>query len=333
MFRAFVFLWTFLFALSAAEVDDKKLSDAIDRALSAIAKTQREDGSTGDYGTASTAMAGMAFLAGGHTPDRGQWREASAKCLKFVIDSQDPISGYLGKSQQMYAHGFATLYLAEAYGMCSDPRVRRALEAGLDCIYRSQNINGGWGYDPAPGWHDISLTICQIMAIRAAYNAGVGGEKSQDAMARAVTYVRGCFCRNGTFAYIKGQGGGGSDGVGEVPRCAAGSMSLIGAGITTLKDPMLGPALTFLRTHVIDHLRSASYALWYGQYYAAQAMFHSPDPKDWERYWPEATKELLATQSDSGLWTRSPDGGPIFATGVAAIILQIEKQYLPIFQK
>jgi hypothetical protein len=110
-------------------------------------------------------------------------------------------------------------------------------------------------------------------------------------------------------------------------------MCLIGAGITTLKDPMLGPALTFLRSNVIEHLRSASYYLWYGQYYAAQAMFHSPDPKDWERYQPEAIKELLATQSDSGQWVRSPEGGPIFATGVATIILQIDNQYLPIFQK
>jgi hypothetical protein len=331
MFRLLILFWLLLYVLPAAEADGKKLSDAIEKALAAIAKAQRDDGSTGERGTASVAMAGMAFLAGGHTPDRGQYREASEKCLKFVIDSQDPISGYLGKTDQMYAHGFATLYLAEAYGMCSDPRVRRALEAGLDCIYRSQHTNGGWGYDPAPGWHDISLTICQVMAIRAAYNAGIGGERSQDAMAKAVGYVRGCFNRNGTFSYIKGQGSG--TGIGEVPRCAAGTMCLIGAGITTLKDPMLGPALTFLRSNVIEHLRSASYYLWYGQYYAAQAMFHSPDPKDWERYQPEAIKDLLATQSDSGQWVRSPEGGPIFATGVATIILQIDNQYLPIFQK
>lgn len=325
-----------LCSLPSAEesaVQRPQLEQAIARGLASLAGLQNPDGSIGQ-GAGITALAGMAFLSGGHTPIAGGYRDQSAKCLQYVLEQQDPHTGYLGGDfGNMYAHGFATLYLAECYGMTSDTRVRRALEAALDLIYRSQNAEGGWRYQPIPVDADISATICQVMAIRAAHNIGLGGEPAQRAIGRAVEYVRRCANPDGSFSYMAGNGQFGTEGAQGVPRAAAGSMCLIGAGIENDSDSVLGPALGFLRRNVGDHLNGGGHWFWYGQYYAAQALFHSPSASDWPAYWETAVPIILAYQDVGGSWTQPDSYGPGYGTAMALIILQIPNQYLPIFQR
>jgi hypothetical protein len=327
-----------LLALTGAVIA-ADVSTTVDRGLAALAKLQGADGSYHDQGIpqAATALAGMAFLAGGHTPNRGTYHAASARCLTSLLARQDPATGYLGGGDagRMYAHGFATLYLAEVYGMTSDGAVRRALEAAVDCIHRSQNREGGWRYNPVPEDADISVTICQVMALRAAHNAGIGGAASQDAIGRAVAYVRRCANGDGSFSYVAG-GGMSGEGPEGVPRAAAGTMCLIGAGITDPADATLGPALRFLAVNAPLHLRQqpGQHYFWYGQYYTAQAIFHHPDPAAWDTYWADASRIIAGHQGAQGLWTASESpGGQAYATAMALIILQIPNHYLPIFQR
>jgi hypothetical protein len=316
-------------ALSAQE--SPKLDQSVAKGLSALVKLQAENGSFGSN-QGVTALVGMALLAGGHTPSSGQYRKASAQVLKYLLSSQDAMSGYLGSAGgNMYAHGFSTLYLAECYGMSPEPRLRRALEAALELTFRAQNDQGGWRYQPAPVDADISVTITQIMAIRAAYNVGIGGERAQQVIAKAMSYVRSLVTVHGTFMYRHGNGIGGK-GPGWVPRTAAGTMSILGSGLNDLSDPVLGPAMKFLRELYPDHLQGTSHHYWYGQYYTAQAMFHSPDEKDWNNYWKIAEPTLIEFQGEDGLWVRSSSYGPAYATSIALIILQIPNNYLPIFQ-
>ncbi|MDA3961986.1 MAG: terpene cyclase/mutase family protein [Planctomycetota bacterium] len=321
-------------AAEAPAVDNAALDAGIARGLAALAKLQEPDGSVGQ-GAGITALAGMAFLAGGHTPTAGAYSDNSAACLRFVLATQDPLTGYLGGDfGNMYAHGFATLYLAEVYGMAGEPRVRRSLEAALDLIFRSQNSEGGWRYQPIPVDADISATICQVMAIRAANNIGIGGEAANQAIGRAVQYVRRCANPDGSFTYMAGGGQFGTEGPQGVPRAAAGSMCLIGAGIyDTTNDTVLGPALNFLRSNVEAHLRGGGHWYWYGQYYASQAMFHSPRQEDWQRYWKLASAIILGHQDSGGYWSTPDSYGPAYGTAMALIILQIPNNYLPIFQR
>ncbi len=203
---------------------------AVDRGLEALMRLQMSDGGF-DRSTAVTALAGMAMLAGGHTPSRGAYRLQSAKALSYVLKAQDRVTGFLGDALgRMYAHGFATLYLAECYGMAPEANLRRALEAAIERIYLSQNQQGGWRYEPIPNDADISVTICQIMALRAANNVGVGSQ-NRDVIAKAVAYVRHCHNGDGSFGYQGPGTGWGTGGAEGVPRCAAGCMSLIGSGI------------------------------------------------------------------------------------------------------
>jgi len=306
----------------------------VDRGLAALVSLQTPEGAIGE-GAGITGLAGMALLAGGHTPTRGRYREASAKALRYVISSQDAMTGYLGGGfGNMYAHGFATLYLAECYGMSPNPQLKTALASAIDLIHRSQNSEGGWRYTPAPIDADISVTICQIMAIRAANNVGIGTDKNAKVMERALGYVRRCANTDGSFNYTIGSGSGwGTKEAEGIPRCAAGTMSLIGAGIYDTSDPVLGPSLRFLNRHVEAHLQSEGNWYWYGQYYSAQALFHSPDPQDWDRYWSRAWKTMAALQNSDGTWTRPESYGAAYATSMALIILQIPNNYLPIFQR
>ena len=51
--------------------------------------------------------------------------------------------------------------------------VREKLHQAVKLILDSQNGEGGWRYTPGSRDADLSVTICQIMALRAARNAGI----------------------------------------------------------------------------------------------------------------------------------------------------------------
>ena len=72
---------------------------------------------------------------------------------------------------------------------------------------------------------------------------------------------------------------------------------------------------------------------YYAHYYAVQAMWHAQiqHPDYWNTWYPLIRDELLNTKrATNGTW---PDRrvGPEFGTAMAAIILQIAFNYLPIF--
>src|SRR6185295_15942157 len=62
---------------------------------------------------------------------------------------------------------------------------------------------GGWRYQPRPGDADISVTVLQVVALRAAKNGGL--DIPQQTIDNAVQYVRRCFDeRTGGFTYQPG---------------------------------------------------------------------------------------------------------------------------------
>ncbi len=67
-------------------------------------------------------------------------------------------------------------------------------------IVDTQNDEGGWRYQPERREADISVTICQVMALRAARNAGV--YVSNETIDRCTAYVKQCQNSDGGFAYM-----------------------------------------------------------------------------------------------------------------------------------
>ena len=69
--------------------------------------------------------------------------------------------------------GLRRCILSEVYGMSPRDDLREKLVRAIDLIVRTQNAEGGWRYQPRREDADISVTICQVMALRAARNAGL----------------------------------------------------------------------------------------------------------------------------------------------------------------
>lgn len=316
----------------AIEEMTPQLDGAVNRGLAALARMQNSDGSfgRGRYGrhVGIAAICALAFMADGHLPGRGRYGTTVRKALDFVLDGATETGLLAAETSHgpMYGHGFATLFLGEIYGMNpSDERVRDALGRAVRLIVDSQNEEGGWRYNPVPLDADVSVTICEIMALRSARNAGI--KVPRETIDRAVEYVRQCQNPDGGFRYMSQPGGS------AWPRTAAGVASLFYAGI--YEDDAIERGLDYLmRTAAPGRglVGGGSAHYFYGQYYAVQAMYLAGG-EWWSEWWPAIRTELLDRQAtNSGMWI-DHQIGDAYATAMALIVLQMPKRYLPIFQK
>ena len=229
-----------------------------------------------------------------------------------------------GHDTRMYSHAFATLFLAEVYGMTRQEAMKPKLKRAIDLIVNSQNREGGWRYQPIPVDADLSVTVCTLQALRAARNVGIS--VPLDTIAKATRYVENCATRRG-FTYQSVAGYGISDTRVSFALTACGIVSLHSAGqydSFRVRDAvrMLGD---WRHTLIPGKLH-----YYYGHYYACQAMY-VVGGKLWDDYYPSVRTEILRMQKEDGHW--EDDVGPAYATAMACVILQIPCEYLPIFQK
>lgn len=305
----------------------QELRVAVDKGLERLASMQADDGSYGHdrYGrhVGITALACLAFMADGHLPHRGAYGPQVARGLSFILDSAQETGLIAADTSHgpMYGHGFATLFLGEVYGMTSERRVRETLVKAVRLIVATQNKEGGWRYHPIPIDADISVTICQIMALRSARNAGIS--VPLQTIDRAVSYVRrGQNSNDGGFRYRLG--GGNS----AFPRSAAGVASLYYAGV--YQDEALSKGLEYLLRKKNKEAGQQFGHYYYGHYYAVQAMFLAGG-RYWAEWFPWIRNELLNRQAAQGHWTSSH--GEHYGTAMALLILQVPNRLLPIFQR
>ena len=311
-----------------ADESTEALEEAVRRGFVYLKNQQNSDGSfgRGRYGrhVGITALCALAFMADGNLPGRGPYGEQVEAALQFVLDHATD-SGLLAAETShgpMYGHGFATLFLGEVYGMNrQDRRVRDALVKAVELIVGTQNEEGGWRYNPVPYDADISVTICQVMALRSARNAGI--KVPRQTIDRAVEYVRSCQNSNGGFRYMSQTGGS------AWPRTAAGVASLFYAGI--YEDDSIDRGLDYLLRNAMPGRALTGQHYYYGHYYAVQAMYLAGG-RYWQQWWPAVRDEMLEKQAANGGFLDHYAGGA-YATAMSLIVLQMPKRYLPIFQK
>ncbi len=312
-----------------AELITPPAARAIERGLQLLATRQDEDGSfrSGGYSrnVAICALAGMAFMSSGSTPGRGPYGRNVDRCIDYILANTQE-SGFINVSNAsshgpMYGHGFATLFLSETYGMTHRSDIREKLTKAVNLIINTQNSEGGWRYQPVRRDADISVTICQVMALRAARNAGFFVPR--ETIDRCTQYVKRSQNADGGFMYMI-QGGQSA-----FPRSAAGVVALYSAGI--YEGPEIKKGLDYLMgymPHPNEFNRESHY--FYGHYYAVQAMWHAGG-EFWTRWYPAVRDALVARQADDGSWNDSICSE--YGTSMACIILQTPNNYLPIFQR
>ncbi|MFN0059705.1 MAG: prenyltransferase/squalene oxidase repeat-containing protein [Planctomycetota bacterium] len=278
-----------------------------------------------------TALACMAFLANGSLPGRGKYGEQIERGLEFILGHVEP-NGYItNESSRMYSHAFATLFLAEIYGMTGMERVEDALKSAINLIVHAQNPQGGWRYQPGAPDADMSITVCQVMALRAAQNAGVHVPKRT--IDEAIRYVNN--------SYRADEGGGFTyqieDGMASrvtLALTAAGVTALYGAGV--YDDPRIENGLEYIQRNLPSFTRNYGgprqrFDYYYGIYYATQAAFQRGGDY-WDRYQKQVWADLLRQQdARTNCWEDLV--GRNYATAVACVVLQIPRQYLPIFER
>jgi squalene cyclase len=293
------------------------------RALAWLAARQNSDGSWSEarypHNPAITSFALLALLSQGHLPGQGLYGPEVAKGTRFLLSCARS-DGYLAGTRggNMYSHGMATLALAELWGATGDKRIKPVLKKAVELIVGCQSPEGGWRYQPIRVGADISVTIMQVMALRAAKNSGL--HVRDETIKRAIAYIKRCYDKeSGGFAYQPGTGPG-------FARTAAGVCVLQLTGEHKAKE--IPRAVQYLKEHF-----DAREHFWYGHYYAAHAM-HQVGGKDWKDWYAKLNKRLLALQKSAGNW-ETPDGGagPVYQTAIAVIALSVPMNYLPIYQR
>ena len=307
--------------------------NAIEDGLRYLGDAQnRKDGTFGPLGyghnVAVVGIVGLAFLAHGSTPDRGRYSDVVRRCVDYILEHCQP-SGFIrargaGDERPMYGQGFATLFLAEVYGTTDDGRIREQLGRAVRLIEKVQNEEGGWRYHPQRQDADISVTICQIMALRAARNAGVFVPDTT--FERCTQYVKRCQNPDGGFMYMLSEPG---DSV--FARSAAAVVSLNSAGV--YEGPEINKALNYLAKNeqALFSSTGGSY-YFYGHYYAVQAMWHAGGRR-WTSWYTKVRDLLLSEQANEGKWVDSIDESNVYATAMACLVLMMPRNYLPIFQR
>jgi hypothetical protein len=316
---------------SPAELVTPAARRAIDKGLSYLLssqiKTGRNRGAFGNNGlaagVATCSLGGLAMMCGGHAPGEGPYGKAIDMSVEFILaNTRD--TGYIakmdsGSRENMYGHGFSMLFLSQAYGMTRKAETGEKLRKAVKLTISSQNNQGGWRYQPVKSDADLSVTVCQIMGLRGARDAGV--EVPDNVRKKCIEYVQKSQNKNGSFRYAM-QGGHTT-----FAMTAAGVTSLYSAGI--YEGEQVEKALEYLKKFKPSGAQQGGGHYFYANYYAVQAMWHAGG-EYWNEWYPAIRDQLIKSQTDEGSW-RSSEAGPEFGAAMACIILQMPLNYLPIF--
>jgi hypothetical protein len=299
--------------LAATEVDGIYV-----KGLQYLLKNQAPEGRWADqpYGgePGVCGLAVVAMLAHGDDPNVGPYNVAIRRGLDFILNQMNKETGYIGRS--MYNHGFATLALAESYGMVDDDRIGPAMQKAVNLIISSQKANSfsAWRYSPESLDADTTVSGAQVVALFAARNAGMS--VPEEAIQKALDFFKKCQTPEGGIGYTSAVGPNGA-------RTAIGC--LVFSLAKSKNSPTYNQAFEFLKT-----APGEAHYFHYYLYYASQAYFHA-SPTEWDAWNRKNIKTLGATQNEDGSW--SGQFGNTFSTAASLLSLALNYRYLPIYER
>jgi hypothetical protein len=281
----------------------------------------------GDSAAAGTALATLAFLGHGETPDSIEFGDTVSKALDYLSIHvggdglvTDTSQDYIGGDSQ----GLVALALVDGYAMTQSPLLRNPLERAVNAIIREQSAPkanaahvGGWRYRPSSGDSDVSVTGWMIMALTSAKAAGLS--VPQEVCDNAAEFLWNMYdVKNPGFGY-------------QTPER---SPSMTG------KDPRIRAALDYLREQRVDWDKTQGDYVLYGWYYITQAMFQGGGPY-WQYWNREIRDTLIKKQLGDGRWmpppnstmeTRELAATPAYSTALGVLILEVYYRLPPVDQ-
>jgi hypothetical protein len=314
---------------------DPKWEQAIERGLRWVAKTQSSLGhwTAGGYPTAMTALAGTALVASGSTTVQGPYARNIRKAVDYLLGKSRP-NGLIGDPQSdnryTYGHGFSMLFLSQVLGEEEDEERRQELveklERACDFSAKAQTPSGGWGYVSAKDGNNFdegSTTITQVQGLRGCRNAGI--VVPSEVIERAKEYIYECKNPDGGISYSSRNRGSSRPAI-----TAAALATLYNAGDYDSKHV---PEMLEYCKRNLQNLSEGpnSFGHWHYTYlYYSQVMYRQGD-KEWLPFRDKLYNHIVKEQQPDGSWTGNI--GPIYVTACNLIMLQLDKAYLPIYQR
>ncbi len=289
------------------------------KGLRYLSQNQGEEGTWAGSGSRPgvVALCTLAMLAHGDDPNHGPYAKNIRRSIDFIIKSAaEGDDGFMGP--QMYDHGFATLALAEAYGMLDHPQLAQALKKSVDLILKAQSVNPkkAWRYRPNDTSADSTVTGCMLVALLAARNAGI--EIPDEAIDKGLAYMKSCRLADGSYGYTGKTGG-------RVTLTAIGSLCFSLAKKQSEKG--FKQTTEHLTKNINDQGSNYPY---YFRYYMAQALFQA-DEELWGKWNTNNTRLLSASQLADGSF--ASNYGNAYGTGCSLLSLALNYRFLPIYEK
>lgn len=318
-------------ASAVAKFGGNKIGQAaLLKALWWLAKVQNPNGSWGSSNQqAFTGLALLTFLAHGETPTSKHFGKTVKKAMQWL--SNDPMKKNHGNG---YGHAIKTYALAEAYAMTGVSMLEDAMNKGIRIVIDGQQQKGAFNY--AYGQQDrqdLSVSGWNFQALKAAYGAGCEEKGLQEAIYKAIEWLKMAGDTEKGFPYdLSKQPDGGNKHTMRAVGCLC--LQLFGEGkAREIQDDLKVIAKDDLAKY---NWNNPPHESLYGWYYATQAMFQNGGVywKAWNR---KFQRELTDNQSQEGYWEYPGDfhgkmdtlTRRVYATTLCALQLTVYYRYLP----
>jgi hypothetical protein len=326
---------------------NKQSEDAVERGLRWLQAHQNPDGSwlfdfehgpcrgkckdSGRYASPvpATALALLAFLGHGDTQREGEYQETVKKGLYYLCGqmSVSTNGGSLMESggKGMYSHGLSAIAICEAYAMTREKELESYAQLAIDFIVSAQDKRGGgWRYTPGmPG--DTTVSGWQIMALKSGQMAYL--RVPQDTIHRATKFLDSVQFKQGAQYQYQPRVKEGK----ELTTTSVGLLCRLYTG-WPLEHPGIADGVAILSRH------GPSPDNMYFDYYATQVL-HQWGGKEWQEWNYRMRDYLVRTQAneghENGSWhfggSWSSEGGRLYNTALAIMILEVYYRHLPLY--
>ena len=320
---------------------------AVLRALRWLKKNQESDGSwKGDVMNvppAMTAMALLAYLAHGETPQSPEFGATVKKAIDWFLTNQDASGHFKGKDGNDYSQPIATYALCEAYGLTQHPSIKDAAIKAVTLVVKGQHANGGFNYNlNQEARDDTSYMAWCSQSLKAAKMAGLEPDVPglEAAIKKAVAGFKLNADPNGGFGYTTPGHTGLS--------CAGALCAPREAEVLKTMKFLETCTFSFATPNQQPYGNGSQIYYWY---YLTQAKFqHSPETfAAWNKLFsPELCKQQLIEKNaiegpdgkmvDIGHWETpcgkgEHTGGLVQDTCLCTLMLEVYYRYLPSFKK
>ncbi len=321
----------------AAEAAKKnpKWEKAISQGLRWTARSQSSLGhwGAGMYPTAMAALAGTALICSGSTTTQGPYARNIRRTVDYLI-SKSRSNGLIGDptldNRYTYGHGFGMLFLSQVLGEEEDADRRtelvRTLTKAVEFSGQAQTRSGGWGYVSAKDGNNFdegSTTITQVQGLRGCRNAGVS--VPAEVIDKAKKYIYGCKNADGGISYSSTNRGSSRPAI-----TAAALAALYNAGAYDAKQ--VPPMLDYCKKNLYrlgDTVRSFGH--WHYTYLYYSQVVYRQGPEEWNPFRDKLYDRISSEQKSDGSWMGNI--APIYVSACNLIMLQLDKAYLPIYQR